>query len=288
MCVGKSQTVVILAESQEQCEKAHKIMFEIIREDTFSIADDFSVESDGFKSLMYKLQRGSLVQIEVLTGNEKKSVRVIGVEEDISQATKEICDFIKEARIKMDTHRPQVSENIWNFLVNQVNNDSIKQITKDLVQYSVSIQVADDHEQFVLHGFQKGIELCKRQLSDIAAMIVEKEKKLEYPGIRGLFLDQAGKEQLEMIEKEMRVEIAIVGRENVFTKPPIPLPRLRTAVSLPNKSPDSSIYDMCNFTTKEGINVSWKYGSIENEVVSNVKILRIISLQFNILDIKEN
>ena len=273
-CVGASQKVVILAFTQEECEKAHEIMFDIIREDTFSIAAaDCSMDSDGFQSLLSKLQRGSLVQIEASLNAEENVVRSIGVEEDISQATKEITKFIKEEGINIDTHRPQVSESTWNFLSNQVNHDMIKQMVKDLEKYSVTVQIADDREQFVIRGFRKGIELCKVNLSKIAAMIVEREKMLKYPGIRDHFLDKAGKEQLRVIEKEMGVKIDIVRHGRTFSKAPVPLPRLPRTASLPDKSPESFIYDTCNFTTKEGINVSWKYGSIENEVVSTPKML---------------
>ena len=273
-CIGASQKVVILAFTQEECEKAHEIMFGIIREDTFSIAAaDCSMDSAGFQSLLSKLQRGSLVQIEVSLDAEENVVRIIGVEEDISQATKEITKFIKEEGINIDTHRPQVSESTWNFLANQVNHDMIKQMVKDLEKYSVTVQIADDREQFVIRGFRKGIELCKVNLSKIAAMIVEQEKMLKYPGIRDHFLDNAGKEQLRLIEKETGVKIDIVPRGRTFPKPPAPLPKLPRTASLPDKSPESSIYDTCNFTTKEGINVSWKYGSIENEVVSTPMML---------------
>lgn len=256
---------MILAFSEKECEKAHEIMLgEIIREDTFSVSNDCSVESDGFQSLISKLQRGSLVQIEVLREPEENLVQIIGVEEEISQVIKEITKFIREEGINIDTYRPHVSENTWNFLANQVNKDSIKKIAKNLEQYRVSIHITNDHKQFVVRGFKKGTELCKQYLSKIAAKIVEQEKKLEYPGVRGYFLDQVGKEQLQMIEKEMGVEIEIVRR----SKAPVPLPRLPRTTSLPNKDPESFVYDTCNFTTKEGINVSWKYGSIENEVVS--------------------
>ena len=259
---------MILAFSEKECEKAYEIMLtKLIIESTFSTGNDCSIESDRFQSLLSKLQQGSLVHITVLHEAEENFVRIIGVQEDISQAMKEITQFIKEEGINIDTFRPQVSENIWNFLANQVDKDSIKKIAKDLAQYSVSIEITDDHEQFVVRGFKEGIELCKLYLSKIAAMIVEQEKKLEYPGIRGYFLDQNGKEQLEMIEKEMGVEIEIVRRARAFSKAPVPLPRLPRTTSLPNKDPESFIYDTCNFTTKEGINVSWKYGSIENEVV---------------------
>ena len=243
-------------------------MLNVIREDTFSIGNDCSVESDGFQSLVSKLQRGSLVQIEVLREPEECLVKIIGIEEDKSQAIKEITKFIKEEGINIDTYRPQVSEHIWNFLANQVNKDCVKKVAKDLEQYSVSIEISGDHEQFVVRGFKKGIELCKLYLSKIAAVIVEQEKKLEYPGIRGYFLNQAGKEQLQMIEKEMGVEIELVRRGRAFSKAPVPIPRLPRTTSLPNKDPESYIYDTCNFTTEERINVSWKYGSIENEVVS--------------------
>ena len=267
MCVGPSHTLAIIAFSPEECEKAFEILFEIIREDILSINKDCSVQSDQFQSLISKLQRGSLVQIEVLPDAEENLVRIIGIEEDISRATQEIFNFIKEVVVQCDTYKPQVSQCAWNFLAGRVNHESVKQISKDLEQYNVSIEITDDHEQFIVCGLSDGIEQCKNHLSDLASKIAEQEKHLKYAGIKRLFLDQTGKEQLKLIEKEMDVEIEIVRSDRRFSKVPVPLPR---TFSLPTVKAESFIYDMCNFTTKEGINVCWKYGSIENEVVSNV------------------
>jgi hypothetical protein len=266
VCVGPSNALVILGFNQEECERAFEILFKILREDTLSITADCSVQSGKFQSLISKLQRGALVQIDVLP--EENSVRIIGVDEDISGATKEIYVFIKTDRIHSDTHRPQVSKHIWNFLRDCEN---VKKIAKEFEQYSISIEIteSDDYEQFLVCGFNEGIEQCKQRLTEFAATIVEQEKKLEYPGFKRLFLDQSGKEQLQMIEKEMDVDIEIIvqsGRR--FSKAPVPLPR---TFSLPNKKPESFIYDECNFTTKEGTDVSWKYGNIGNEAVSSLK-----------------
>ena len=161
-------------------------------------------------------------------------------------------------------YRPQVSQCRWSFLAKRVNHDAVKQIAEDLKQHKVSIKITDDQEHYLVRGFNKGIEQCKQRLSELASMIAEQEKKLEYPGIKQLFLDQSGKEQLIRIEKEMDVNIEIVRRQ--CSKAPVPLPK---TISFHSKKAESVIYDVCNFTTNEGINVSWKYGSIENEVVSN-------------------
>ena len=261
VCVGPSNTLVILAFNQEDCERAFEVLFEIIREDTLVITKDFPIQSDHFQTLIAKLQRGTLVQIEVFPDVEENVVRIIGANEDIAQATQEISDFIKENSVCSDAYRPQVSQYIWNFFARRVNHESVKQISKDLEQYGVSIQISDDHEYFLVHGLNKGIEQSKKRLGELASMIVEKEKKLEYPGIERLFVGKVGKEQLNMIEKEMDVEIGIV-----CSSKKMPLPK---AFCLPNKVPaKTNLYDLCNFTTKEGLCLSWKHGNIENEAVS--------------------
>jgi hypothetical protein len=206
-----------------------------------------------------------LVQIEVLEDDEEDVVRIIGVKEDIAKVTKEINDFVTNGGIHSIAYRPQVSQQVLTFLAKRVNHEIVKQIAEDLKQYNVSIQITDDREHFLVRGFTTGIEQCKQRLSEVASMVVEQEKKLEYPGIKQLFLDQSGKEQLIMIEKEMDVKIEIVQSGKRYSKVPVPLPR---TFPLSPKKAQSLIYDVCNFTTEEGTNVSWKYGSVENEVVS--------------------
>ena len=263
VCTSPSNTVVILANSQEECERAFHILFEIIREDKLSITKDCSIRSDQFQSLISRLQRGSLVQIEVLQDDKEELVRIIGIEAEIVRATKEISNFVNKDGIRSEAYRPQVSKYIWGFLSRRVHHDYVKQIVEDLEQYSVSIQITDDHEHFLIRGFSEGIEQSKQRISELASMIVEQEKKLEYPGIKQLFLDQSGKEQLIMIEKEKDVKIEIAHSGRRYSKIPVPVPR---TFSLPTKKNETAIYDVCNFTTKEGVYVSWKYGSIENEV----------------------
>ena len=269
VCVGQSSTLVILANSPEECKEAFDMLFDVIREDTLSISlitKDSSTRSDRFQSLISRLQRGSLVQIEVLEDGEEDVVRIIGVEEDIPKVTKEIYDFVKNDGIRSAAYRPQVSHQVWSFLAKRVNHEIVKQIAEDLKQYSITIQITDDQEHYLVRGFNTGIEQCEQRLSELASMIAGQEKKFEYPGVKQLFLDQSGKEQLIMTEREMGVKIEMVHSGKRYSKMPVPLPR---TFSLPTKKAESFIYDVCNFTTKEGMNVSWKYGSIENEVVSN-------------------
>ena len=164
--------------------------------------------------------------------------------------------------MQSDTHRPDVSQSIWNFLARQVNHENVTQIAKDLKQYSVSIALTNDEEKFLIRGSNEGIIQCKQRLSELATSIGELEKKFEYPGIKNLFFDQVGKQQLEIIERGMRVDIKSVCCQ--------PVSQPRTS-SLSNIKPGSSIYNICKFTTKEGIKVTWKYGSIENEEVGNMQ-----------------
>ena len=266
VCALQSNKLVILANSQEECEKAFEILFQVIRKCTLPISKDFCIQSDEFQSLVSRLQRGALVQIEVLQDCEEDLVKIIGIEEDVSKVAKEIGDFIKNGGIRSETYRPQVPHQVWSFLAKRVNHEIVKQIAEDLKQYSISIQITDDQEHYLVRGFNIGIEQCEQRLSELASMIAEQEKKFEYPGVKQLFLDQSGKEQLIMTEREMGVKIEMVHSGKRYSKMPVPLPR---TFSLPTKKAESFIYDVCNFTTKEGINVSWKYGSIENEVVSN-------------------
>ena len=243
--------------SQEECKRASQILLDVIREDVISVTG-CSVQNDGFKSLITKLQSGNLVHIEVLPDIEDNAIRIVGVDEDIAHATKKIFNFIKEVGMRSDTYRPESSEQVWNFLAGRVNHQSVMQIAKDLEEYSVSIQITDDKEQFHIRGYNEGVEQCKQRLSQMAEMVVEEKKRLEYPGIKRLLLSQAGMEHLQMIKNEVDVEIEVV-------KSPKSFPR---TYSMPAQRFEMFAYDLCNFTTNEGITVSWKYGIIEDEEVS--------------------
>ena len=172
--------------------------------------------------------------------------------------------------MRSDTYRPQTTEHVWHFLARRINHQNVMQIANDLVRYSVSVQITDDNEHFYICGYSEGVEQCKQRLSQLAAMVVQEEKKLEYPGIKRLFLDQGGLEQLQMIKQEMDVEIDMVHRSTKLPRPPMPLPR---SLSLPSVRSKMFIHDILKFTTKEGINVSWRYGNIEDEVVRILKTL---------------
>ena len=257
MCDGQSHSLVVLALSQEECERAFQILFEIIREDTLSVKS-CSVQNDEFQSLIAKLQRGTLIKIDVLPNLEENAIRIIGVDEEIAQTTKQIYDFVEDLAVPSYAFRPRSTRHVWNFLARRVNQKNVLQIAKDLELYSVSIQVTDDNEHFYIRGHIEGVEQCKQLLTQLAAKVVQEEKKFEYPGVKRLFHGQAGVEHLQMIRKEMDVEIEVA-------KAPRPLPR---NLSLPTKRLENYAYDLCKFTTNEGVNVSWKYGAIENEEVS--------------------
>ena len=86
------------------------------------------------------------------------------------------------------------------------------------------------------------------------------------PGACKLLLGENGKEYLKMIEMEQKVDI-VVERcvKQPIEAPPLP-PRSRTRLA--STLPKKRIYNQCKFTTKDGVQVSWKYGSIEKEAVS--------------------
>lgn len=229
---------------------------------------------------------------------------MFGVEKDLSRAAKDISDFNKADRIDNDTYKPRVSKSIWNFLTRRIDHSLLREIEKDLKKFSVSIKISDDHERFLLRGSSEGIEQCKQRLSKLAATVVETQKTLQYPGVQKLFRDQDGREQLQKIEREMSVEIEIrnppiqpprtlshsvkspeddengqkrlqnIEKEmcvDVETRmPSVPPPQ---TLSLSVKSDKTSIYNVCNFTTEEGVKVSWKYGRIERQQVSEINEL---------------
>ncbi|XP_028416340.1 protein mono-ADP-ribosyltransferase PARP14-like [Dendronephthya gigantea] len=178
-------------------------------------------------------------------------------------STRSLYHQAQEYRVQGVTYRPEVTQSIWNFLARQVNQENVTHIAKELKQYNVSITLADDEGKFLIRGTNEGIKQCKQRLSELAALIVEREKKLEYPGIKNLFFDQVGKQQLEMIENEMRIDIRSVScSAEKISNEPVFLPRTNS-LSLPNSQ--SSVYNICKFTTEEGMKVTWTYGSIENE-----------------------
>ena len=137
---------------------------------------------------------------------------------------------------------------------------------------NVSINIYPRRETVVMKGTREGIIKCKEFFSEICAMIVEKSKVFSWPGLEKLLSGQNGQSRITMIEMDHHALIKMnkpsTDGENApkyqgkqeFTKTTARDSRVGTKL-------ESEIYDLCNFTSKEGINVSWKYGNIEREKV---------------------
>ena len=278
----KGNAIKIVATNSTACQKAKECLNEGIKQDrvSFQTHDAFIFESEKWMKLSKDLQEEQL--LEICTEKSMNSVVLHGITEALVGAKKQIEDFIDKERIRSQSQ--SISIGLMRFL-NDHFSEKLKGIEKRLKIGHVFLQIDQAKQAVVMTGTQEGLKNCRKCIQDLFASVVEESKEYSSPGLAELLLGEKGLRNIKLIEMENKVTIELRKRVNdgVIETRQDEIDRIerdekhmmeerkRSREEARQKSVDDQatgcIYDLCNFTTAEGLKVSWKYGNIGKEKV---------------------
>ena len=270
-----SDKIKLVAASSLDYDKAQRLYHESIMQEKvpFSKENVDVVQGEKCKELFLKLKHGFALDIcvEMSTG----LVKLFGVQEFVPNAKKEIENFIEVERMRSKTR--EVSNEEARLLTGHLSS-KVKDIEEGLKHNKVSIQIDQAMGKVHMRGTQEGLAKCDQRFAELLAQIVKKIEEFFSPGLHKLLSEGNFSESLRLIEMEKKVAITVKIRDRQPMKmepPPIKPKPSRSRNVVPGRAPKHLVYNQCNFTTKEGCKVSWKYGSIENEAVRSEKMFKL-------------
>ena len=289
MFVDKVNTSVrIVATNSAECENVTKLLCESIARQEVSPQDiAIIVQGEKCKNFFSELKQGQ--PLEIRFKESTLSIELLGVPDVVASAKQKVNNFFESERVMSE--KLKVSEGIARLLTRHLSG-KVNAVEKDLDQENVSIHIDQVTGEVEIQGTREGLTKCRKRLSELCRTIVDGNEDFSSHGACKLLLGENAKEHLKMIEMEQKVDIVVERcAKQLIEAPPLP-PRSRTrkvdivaegcakqpieAPPLPPRSrtrlsstlPKERIYNQCKFTTKDGVKVSWKYGSIEEEAVS--------------------
>ena len=216
----------------------------------------------------------------------KKSIDLQGVTNIDEKSGKELEEFIKSQTPKKRALK--VSNGVARFVKDNLSREinGIKASLKN-DQVDINVNIKTLYPSVILcRGTDSGLDRCEKSISDLCQKVIEKKKDLCLPGLSKLLLSEtAGQPYLKIIEmkNDVVIEMTSERREGVKEISQKEVKSLRDELEKEKKKKSSladdrsrftaktkteSSYDLCNFTTNEGIRVSWKHGNIADETVS--------------------
>lgn len=125
-------------------------------------------------------------------------------------------------------------------------------------------------------GTKKGIEKAMKRTKKLKNEIRVKKRSYSSPGILKLFFNEDGQRNLKSIEVQTNVILRVTdSNKEIIQKLDIEgirSERIRFGKDSAVPQKPSDPYDVCNFNTKEGLTVSWKYGDLAKEKASIILI----------------
>jgi hypothetical protein len=223
------------------------------------------------------METESLVNYRINFVQETRhDIKLHGASHLVEDYQKMITDFINAQ--KLECYGIRLASAIARFMKEKLSKE-ITKIESDLREEQVKIDIFPEERRCECKGTKEGIRESKTRVLALSSEITPKSKVYSKIGICTLFFSENGERNIKGIEAGsnviMKVDKELDTVEKESTQAEVEAIRAERAQG---KSKISQVlstdpFDQCNFTTNEGLNVSWKYGNIAQEYVSTIIVL---------------
>ena len=277
-------SVKVISQSPKKCNEVKECLCNNVFQTTIPLAakDEHILTSKKWEEILKTIQSEQLVDCQVNTVNgTPRDIKLHGAAYLVQKYNKQVTDFIKSQEVfpcKMCLPSAIVR------YIKEKSNKELEKIESDLEEekVTISIQPANDLFECLLSGTNKGIRESQKRIVAVSREITSRSTSFSSVGVAMLLFSENGRQNIKVIEAETDTIIE-VGKVPVIVKEELSQSRVKAmqAESLQRNTMMKQIasapidpFDQCNFTTSEGLHVSWKYGNIAEQRVS---ILLIIS-----------
>lgn len=242
----------------------------------------FAFIKEKWKQISERLKSHRLIDLSI--NYSTSSIALYGAADIVEESKVSITEYLASQTIQ--ERKRVVSHGVARFLSQNLSS-KVKNIELELKDDQASIEVNKTQNVIWFKATKSGLDKCERSVVELCQMVSVKRNELSSPGLSRLLSSETGQRYMKLIEIEKNLIIEVTREQRkgaIVDTSKIEVESIRKELererekkisleenrrkSVINTKSVESTYDLCNFSTKEGIRVSWKYGNIANETVS--------------------
>jgi hypothetical protein len=272
--VESKSSVKVVAGSPQECEAVKECLCSNVREAMIILParNEHIFTSKKWYDISKTIDSEELVDYQIsFEGETKRDIKLHGATHLVERYEKIVADFINSQKI--ESYVRHLQPGIARFMKEKLGKE-LEQIESDLREEQVNIEIGLG--KFECTGTKEGINESARRIMDLRDDISTRSLDYSSIGVAKLFSNEDGQRNIKGIEAGCNVKIEVVkglgGVKEESTQVDVEAIRAERVQGkgeikqVPATPVDP--FDQCNFTTMEGLNVSWKYGNIAQERVS--------------------
>ena len=273
--VESKSSVKVIAGSPQECEAVKECLFKNVYATTIVLPSpsEHMFASKKWSDISKTIQAEELVDyyISFAENGIKGGIKLYGATPFVQQYDKIVTDFVNSQKI--ESRVLLTPPGIVCYMREKLQKE-IDKIEHDLREEQLKIEIGTS--KLTCTGTTEGINKSKKRIMDLRGDISTKYKDYSLVGIDKLFSDENGQRNIKGIEADSNVKIEVVKVDVEEESTQIDVDAIRIDRSkekekvqlVPSPTAPADPFDQCNFTTREGLKVAWKYGNIAQESVS--------------------
>ena len=268
--------VKVVAQSPQVCKEVKECLCKNVRKVTINLPPESEhiFASKQWYEISKTIETESLVDYQISFIKQRRhDIKLCGVSYLVKNHEKIITDFINSQKIECYTM--YLPSGTARFMKEKLREE-IAKIESDLRDEQVKINILLEKRTCECKGTNKGIRESKRRVLALRNEITSKSKDYSRIGICTLFFGENGTRNIKGIEAGSNAIIEIdkepSNMEKETTQAEVDAIQAERAQGKNKIRQATSMdpFDRCNFTTNEGLRISWKYGNIAQERVCTI------------------
>ena len=286
LVVEGNSSVKVISQSPNKCNEVKECLCNNVCEATILLSskNEHILTSKKWKEIIKTIESEQLVDCQVnIAPDTPHDIRLHGATRLVKKYNKQVRDFINSQEIT--SRRLNLLSGIARFM-QEKSSTEIERIKSDLKEEYVEIEMKGiDPFECILKGTKEGIHESEKRILALSRKIISKSTKYSSVGVSTLLFSEDGLLNIKGIEAgtntiiEARKGPTIMKKES--SQAEVEAMRVeRAQEKKPITTAPLDPFDQCNFTTSEGLNVSWKYGNIAQQRVSTLFNVYMSSMVF--------
>ena len=270
--IESKSSVKIVAKSPEECDAVKECLRKNVCKATVKLPspNEHIFVSKKWDDIRKAIDSEELLEYQINCDDEtKRDIQLHGATPQVEKYDKRVTDFINSQKI--ESNIVHISPGIARFMKEKLGKE-IEKIETELIEEKLKIEIGLGNIKYT--STKEGIKESKRRIMELKDDIYKECKSYSSAGVGKLFFSEDGQRNIKGIEAGSNVKIEVENGPSVKNLNQIDVEVLRTEreegmreIKQRPATPGDP-FDHCKFTTREGLDVSWKYGNIAQERVS--------------------
>ena len=273
--LARPSSVKVVARSAQECNEVKNCLYKHVCKAIITLPSNIEhiFASKQWYEISKTIESESLVDYQMNFVNDtRRDITLCGATHLVEKYKKIVIDFVNSQKIECYVKR--LLPGTARYMKEKLNKE-IARIESDLKESQVKIDILTNLSSYCeWKCTTEGNDKSKRRIMALINEITSRSKDYSSVGVSTLFFGENGQRNIKEIEAgsnaiiEVGKEPATIEKESTQAEVEAIRAERAQGKSKMQQVQSMDVFDQCNFTTREGLNVSWKYGNIAQEHVS--------------------